>query len=179
MITEAQRMFADVLSDPTYGVQAQLTALVGGGYLEAGDSAPGTVTIGDATRNTEPALGRNMDNAPISLTVFLVGAMPYDNTGEIDLLTGRFEVGIRIDTVGNLPAVSHTTTGYVLRAVSRSIRWWWRNIAGAAEDFNIRNGVQFCGGESIRPAMFGATAESPTQTFGIVATATFRDVLPN
>lgn len=172
-------MFADVLADPTYGVQAQLSALVTGGYIEAGDDAPGTVVVGDSTRNTDPAIGRNMD-APLSVTVFLIDTVAFDGIGEINLLTGKLSIGIRVDATGDLPAVNVTTVGYVVRAVSRSLRWWWRGLGVAGSDaFNKRNGVQFIGGESIRPAMFGATAESPMQTFGVVATATFRDALPD
>jgi hypothetical protein len=177
MITEAIEITADVLAEPTNGIDAQVARMIAGGYLDASDD-PGPVTIGCSTRDAAAALGRNMD-ATLSCTVFFADAMPTEATGEVNLLDGTLLIGVRFDSTDDVPYLNERHLGVLMRAASRSIRWWWRAIDPASWPFQTRHGVELLGGLHIRPAKFAPTADSPNNTAGLAVAAQFRDALPD
>lgn len=176
MIVEAVELYADVLADSSHGINAQIAALVTGGYIDPA-RAPGSITIGAETRDAQAALGRNMD-AAVSATVFFAGMDDGGTTSEIVYLTGLISLGVRVDVVGTRPQLDAASIGFLVRGILRSTRWWQRD-APLAGLYQTRNGIQVAGFVSCKPAMFAPTPEAPINTFGVRLVLELRDAIPD
>lgn len=130
MILEAIRSLTDFLKDPTYGINAELSALT----LEDGDPAPPSIAaVLDPTRNLiEGAL-----DWPI-LTVTQDGGAEAD--GEVSTVKRDATVSlvIRYVTADPDPERTVTDTLLTLRALSRALRTYLDNTHIADR---TRNGV--------------------------------------
>lgn len=174
---EPVRMFADALADPTYGVNAQLTKLIDGGYFDTGDVVPTEVVVTDETRDDEAAIGRVGErSADYKVVVMLVGIDVADPNASVQHRQFLVTMGAVVTTTGDDASERLQDVGYILRALTRAVQWFFRDSPEASRQ---RNGVQFIAATSASLAHFQLSADSDQTSSGYKVQAEFVDALPD
>jgi hypothetical protein len=176
-VIEPVRMLADALADADHGVTAQLALLHDGGYFDVGDVIPTTVVVVDETRDAAAALGRAGErNAEYMVMVMLVGIDVADPNAAVQHRQFLATMGVAVTATSDQAAERLQDVGYILRAVMRSVQWFFRD---AGEAHRVRNGVQFIAATSASLAHFQLSSTSDQTSAGYKVQAEFVDALPD
>lgn len=173
MLLEPIRIVADWLADATYGVNAlRLTVPV-----DAGDSQPGAVTIGDATRDGHVARGRLPD--PVGTTnliaVDATGGVTFDGGVLTTVRDGTVPVVVRIGTPNEATEDGTRDGLYLARVVVQSLKVLAE--AGHVDD-RTRNGVVLLDMPTLTMQPLFQPMEDQTVTAAVLATFKVRDLTP-
>ncbi len=175
MILDSVRMLSDALSDPTYGVAAQLALMVSGGKIESGDTPPSSIVIADETRDAQAAVGRpDADENAVSVTAFLIGIDITDEQRSIMYGQHIVTLGVRVDAVAEDAELNIVAMALTLRAAVACVQWWFRN---APEAMRERNGVQWINGTSLGIAHFITDPNADRGTIGLKLAGEVTDTL--
>lgn len=128
-MNELVRIVADWLEGATHGVNTQLASVP----RDAGDAAPGSVTIYDETRDNRPARGRVPDGTT-DLPALTVSLRAVTHLTETITDDGHLSADIMVQYAAkNVDAWKAKQAGYyTLRAAAWSLRQLRRADVGAA-----------------------------------------------
>lgn len=174
MLLEPVRIVADWLADASYGVNALATVV----EVDAGDPQPGSVVIGDETRDGRVARGEMP--APTSSATNLIAVTSgsgtrYDGGVLTTIRDGQMPMVIRIGS-SNVDTEDGTRDGlYLARCVFQSLKILCQSDHA---DDRTRNNIHIKDAADLSIQGVFQTIEDATVTAAIQVTWNVRDLTP-